>query len=169
MKTFILLSAIPGSGKSTWAEQYRLSHENVHVVSSDEIRKELGGAYQNFDHEKEVWDTFQARIAKFRDEAEEVTVIADATNFQNKTRLIYAPVEGFDKKILVVIYKPIEQVLETNKKRNPNKIVPEDVVLRMYRLWEEPSEEVLSYFDEYQRIEKWFAAPKVKKSYTYKD
>ena len=169
MKRLIVMSAIAGSGKSRWARLYKESHENVFIVSSDEIRKELGGAYQNFDHEKDVWDTFQARIREFRDEADEVTVIADATNFQNKTRLIYAPVEGFDKKILVVIHKPLEQVLETNRKRNPNKIVPEDVVLRMYNLWEEPSEEVLSYFDEYQRIEKWFAAPKVTKSYTYKD
>ena len=169
MKTFILLSAIPGSGKSTWAEQYRLTHENVFVVSSDEIRKELSGKYQNFDHEKEVWDLYQQRINYYRDNFDNATIIADATNFQNKTRMIYAPVEGFDKKILVVIHKPIKDVLDNNKKRNENKIVPEEVVLRMYRLWEEPSEEVLSFFDEYQRIDGWFDAPKVDESYTYKD
>ena len=116
-----------------------------------------------------MWDLYQQRINYFRDNFDNVTIIADATNFQNKTRMIYAPVEGFDKKILVVIHKPIKDVLDNNKKRNENKIVPEEVVLRMYRLWEEPSEEVLSFFDEYQRIDGWFDAPKVDESYTYKD
>ena len=169
MKTFILLSAIPGSGKSTWAEQYRLSHENVHVVSSDEIRKELGGAYQNFDHESEVWDRFETDILKLGNENEDVTVIADSTNIVNKFRIKYAKeIVGFDKKILVIIKKDLDTLLKQNKIRNEGRIVPDDAILRMWNSWEEPNDEVKSLYDEIIVIDKWFESPNVKEEFHYK-
>ena len=103
MKTFILLSALPGSGKSTWSEEYRLTHKNVFVVSSDALRVEIGGAIQNNQHEDEVWARFRGDILKYRDTSNDVTVIADATNITNWHRKFYAEhAQGFDKKILVI-------------------------------------------------------------------
>lgn len=170
MKTFILLSAVAGSGKSTWAEQYRLTHKNVFIVSSDKLRKELGGAYQNFEHETEVWDRFSKDIAKYRDAADDVTVIADSTNIINKFRKFYGEtVTGFDKKILVVIRKDLDTILETNKQRNSNRVVPDGAIQHMYDIWEEPDEEVLKLYDEYIRIDKWFDSPKVKDDFHYDD
>lgn len=168
MRTFILLSAVPGAGKSTWAEQYRLSHKHVFVVSSDELRKELTGAYQNFEHEKEMWDLFLHRINEYGAKYDDATVIADATNLENKFRLFYADnAIGFDKKILVVLKKPYDVVLRQNKQRNENKIVPEDVIERMWKTFEEPSEEVIDKYDEYIVIYKWFDSSKVKESFHY--
>jgi len=169
MKTFILLSAVPGAGKSTWAEQYRLTHKHVYVVSSDDIRKELTGEYQNFEHEKEVWDLFFRRIHEYRDKHEDVTVIADSTNIENKYRLIYAQkVEGFDRKELVVLKKSLDVILRQNKERNENKIVPENIVISMFNKYEEPSDEVIDLFDEYVVIYKWFDSSKVKQSFHFK-
>ncbi len=169
MKTFILLVGVPGAGKSTWAEQYRLTHKHTFVVSSDEIRKELSGVYQNFDHEKEVWEIFLSRILEYKDKYEDVTVIADATNLENKFRLFYAEkTVGYDKKILVVIKKSMDVVLRQNKERNESKIVPEDVIKRMWNTYEEPSDEVIDKYDEYIVIYKWFDSSKVKDSFHYK-
>lgn len=168
MKTFILLSAIPGSGKSTWAEQYRLTHKNVFVVSSDALRKELGGAYKNLDHEQEVWKRFLEDIFKYRDIEKDVTVIADSTNIINKFRIFYGKtITGFDKKILVVIKKNKEQTLQTNKLRSETRIIPDNVIENMFNVWEEPDEETLSYFDEYIVVDKWFPSPKVKDNFHY--
>ena len=170
MKTFILLSAIPGAGKSTWAEQYRLTHENVLVVSSDDIRKEITGEYQNFEHEKEVWELFFNRIIEYRDKYEDVTVIADSTNAQNKYRMIYAEkVTGFDRKVLIVFKKTLETILRQNKQRSENKIVPEPILKAMWESYEDPSEEVIDKFDEYVVIYKWFDSSRVKKSFHYKE
>ena len=170
MKTFILLSAIPGSGKSTWAEQYRLTHKNVFVVSSDGLRKELGGAYQNFEHEAEVWKRFSEDISKYRDAADDVTVIADSTNIINKFRIFYGQtVTGFDKKILVVIKKNKEKTFETNKLRNQNRVVPDYAMERMFENWEEPNQEALSYYDEYIVVDKWFDSPNVTENFHYQD
>lgn len=169
MKIFILLSAVPGAGKSTWAEQYRLTHKHVLVVSSDEIRKEITGEYQNLEHEKEVWDLFFRRILEYRDKYDDVTVIADSTNVQNKYRKIYAEkVTGFDRKILIVLKKPLEVILKQNKERNESKIVPEHIVRSMYESYEEPTDEIIDSFDEYVVIYKWFDSSKVKQSFHYK-
>ena len=170
MKTFILLSAIAGSGKSTWAEQYRLTHKNVFVVSSDAIRKELTGSIKNLEHEQEVWEKYDEYINKYRDLYEDVTVIADSTNIYNKFRIFYGKnVQGFDKKILVVIKKNKSQTLKTNQLRSESKIVPPDVIKNMFEEWEEPDEETLSYFDEYIVVDKWFPSPNVKDDFHYQD
>lgn len=169
MKTFILLSAIPGSGKSTWAEQYRLTHENVHVVASDELRMELGGAYQNFEHEKEVWERFFSDICKYRDLSEDVTVIADSTNISNKFRKYYAEnLTGFDRKILVIFKKDINTIKETNKKRNEGRIVPDYAIERMMQNWEEPDEDVKRLYNEIIVVNKWFESPDVKTEFHYR-
>jgi len=170
MKTFILLSAVAGSGKSTWAEQYRLTHKNVFIVSSDGLRKELGGAYQNFEHEAEVWKRFYSDIEKYRDAYDDVTVIADSTNILNKFRILYGKnLTGFDKKILVVIKKTKEEILRTNRLRNENKIVPDYAIENMVKIWEEPDEECLSCYDEVIRIDGWFDSPKVKDDFHYNE
>lgn len=170
MKTFILLSAIAGSGKSTWAEQYRLTHKNVFIVSSDGLRKELGGAYQNFEHEAEVWRRFYSDIEKYRDSMDDVTVIADSTNIINKFRILYGKnLTGFDKKILVLIKKSKEEILKANRLRNENRIVPDEAIERMCNNWEDPDEETLSYYDEVIVVDKWFDSPKVKEEFHYKE
>ena len=139
------------------------------MVSSDEIRKEITGEYQNLEHEKEVWDLFFRRILEYRDKHDDVTVIADSTNVQNKYRKIYAEkVTGFDRKILIALKKPLEVILKQNKERNESKIVPEHIVRSMYESYEEPTDEIIDSFDEYVVIYKWFDSSKVKQSFHYK-
>ena len=93
MKTLIVLSAVAGAGKSTWAEQYRKTHHHVHVVSSDEIRKELTGKYSDLSHDKEMWRIYFDRIREYAAKDQDVTVIADSTNILNKYRLLYKDVD----------------------------------------------------------------------------
>lgn len=150
MKTFILLCGLPGVGKSTWAENYKKTHKNVYIVASDELRMEVGGAYQNFDHEAEIWKLFFDRIIEYKDKAEDVTVIADSTNIENRFRLYYGQnVTGYDKKILVVLKKNVDIVKKQNVDREPGRIVPDEVIDRMNAKFEEPTDEVLALYDEY--------------------
>ncbi|HAV19967.1 MAG TPA: hypothetical protein DCX17_02955 [Firmicutes bacterium] len=150
MKTFILLSAVPGAGKSTWASAYASSHDNVYIVSSDEVRKEVTGFYQNFDQEPLVWETFRKRIHEYATMHEEATVIADAVNDTNVLRKYYATeAKEFDKKVLVYIDKPVDVVLVQNKLRRSDKWVREEVIYMYFKKMEPPTEEVINMFDEY--------------------
>lgn len=157
VKTFYLLSAIPGSGKSTWAKMYKNTHENVFIVSSDELRLELFGGVQNFSNEKLVWDTFLKRINDYARNHEDCVVIADATNLENKFRMFYfenTPL--FDRHILVLFPLPFSQCVKQNKEREKERIVPYKVLERLNSQYEDPSEEVISSYDEILKVEKDF-------------
>ena len=130
MKVLLALCAIPGAGKSTWAKHYKINHkdENVFIVSSDEIRKELTGVYSNLEHEKDVWEIYFKRINILRDSNPNCTIIADSTNIINAHRKILGNLPGFDKKVLVVISKELPVILERNRQRDRAKYVPEEEV-----------------------------------------
>ena len=89
MKTLIMLSAIPASGKSTWARNYKEQHENTYIISSDGIRMELtNGDYHDRSKQAEVWKVFSERIHEFG-KIDNVTVILDALNDTNALREKY--------------------------------------------------------------------------------
>ena len=163
MKHLITLCAVAGAGKSTYAKHYKMNHkdENVFIVSSDEIRKELTGVYSNLNYEKEVWDLYFKRIDILRDSNPDCTIIADSTNILNKYRKILGEIPGFDKKTLVLITKELPVILERNKLRDHAKYVPEAAIKVMYENWEQVDEETASLFDEIIHLDGWFDKEKI--------
>ena len=149
MRTLILLSAIPGSGKSTWSRTYQNEHPNTFIIASDEVRTEIAGDPQNFNHEAEVWETFLNRINAYANTYEDCTVIADSTNLLNEYRLFYQKsTPKFDKHILVVFQIPYEICVKQNKMRQHSRIVPDYAMDRMHEMFEQPSQEVMDVYDE---------------------
>ena len=163
MKHLIVLSAIAGAGKSTYAKHYKINHtdENVFIVSSDEIRKELTGVYSNMDYDKEMWEIYFKRINILRDANEDCTIIADSTNILNKFRKIPGNLPGFDKKTLVVITKELPLILERNKIRDHSKYVPENAIKQMWNDWEKVDEETAKLFNEIIYMDGWFDKTKI--------
>jgi len=114
------------------------------------VRKEVTGAYQIFNQEPKVWETFRRRIHEYAKLGEDVTIIADAVNDTNSLRKYYAnEASEFDKKIFVFIEKPVDVVLAQNHMRRQDKWVPEDVIMMFYKKVEQPSEEVISLYHEF--------------------
>ena len=151
MATMILLSAIPGSGKSTWAKEYQSTHPNTYIVASDEVRKRVSGSTHNFDREALVWETFLNDINEHA--KEDCTVIADATNLQNRFRKYYfESTPGFVKHILVVFDIPFEVCMKQNLLRSKDRIVPEAAMISMRKEFETPIQEVIDLYDEYYYI-----------------
>ena len=162
MRTFILLSAIPGSGKSTWARTYAEEHPNTFIVASDELRCKIAGSPQAFDHEEEVWDAFLNEINGYADQYEDCTVIADATNLRNQFREFYCKsTPKFDKHILVVFQIPFEICLKQNRMRTRSRIVPDLAMIQMFRTFEKPSEAVMDMYDEVLIIGKSYHSKEV--------
>lgn len=157
MKTLIVLSAVPGSGKSTWANKYQKEHKNTYIISSDEIRKEITGQYQDFSRQKDVWDLFEKRTLDYSKKEEDLTVILDAVIDLDTLRVKYAELgKDYDKKVLVVIIKSLEDIKVFNKERPLEKWVPDEVLNTLYNKFELPSEEVIKLYDEYIFIENKF-------------
>ena len=153
MKTLIVLSAMPGSGKSTWAKKYQEEHPHTLIISSDKIRCELTGSMQNFSKQNEVWELFSFRIHEYANKYDDVTVILDALNDLNSLREKYVKENPeYDRYELILFPRTIEQIRYFNKQRNKNAVVPDDQLDMLINKWEQPSEEIIKLFDNIQEI-----------------
>ena len=149
-----MLSAIPASGKSTWAGKYQATHRDVYIVSSDAIRMELtNGVYGDQSKQKQVWELYSKRIHEFAALKDDVTVILDALNDTNELRKKYVEENPeFDKYILVLFNGTAERSRYLNKQRPTNMSVPEDIMTILINKFEEPTEEIKDLFDEIWEI-----------------
>ena len=149
MKTLIMLSAFPASGKSTWAKKYKETHDNVVILNSDLIRMEIThGDYMDHSHQKEVWELFEKRIHE-NGQKENITVILDALNDVNEVRLKYlTTTPEFDKKILIMFPSNLEKSQRLNGLRDPLHRVPDDILVGLYNKFEEPNDEVYKNINE---------------------
>ena len=157
MRKLIVLSAPPGSGKSTWAKQYIAKNPNTVIISSDEIRYEITGQYPDVSKQEEVWELFEKRLVDFATRDDNADVILDALVDLNSLRIKYAELgKNYKRKILVVLYKPYNELVKNNKDRQPEKWVPDDVMQMLYNKFERPTKEVIDMYDEYIYIDKYF-------------
>lgn len=157
MKKLIIMSAIPGSGKSTWAKKYQKEHENVYIISSDEIRHELTGSYTDFSRQPEVWSLFSKRIHEYALKGDDITVILDALCDLNMLREKYVRENPeYDYYELVLIKKPIEQIQYLNHQRPEENWVPDDALNMLINKFEDPTEDVLKLFNNVQIIDYFF-------------
>lgn len=115
--TLYIMCGLSGSGKSTIATQIANENPNTVIVSSDEIREELTGNYENQEHNEEVFKIFHHRIRKNLENKK--NVIADATNLTMKSRraIIMKVHDSNVRKICVIIPKPFERCKEDNLHR----------------------------------------------------
>ena len=153
MKTLIMLSAMPGSGKSTWAKAYSEAHPHPLMVSSDEIRFGLTGTNQDFSKQKEVWELFSFRIHEYAKKYDDVTVILDALTDLNMLREKYVKENPeYDEYVLVLFPRTVEQIRFYNKQRQESSIVPDEQLEMLINKWEEPTEEIKKLFNRVEEI-----------------
>lgn len=150
-----MLSAVPASGKTTWAKKYQEEHPNTYIVNSDDIRMEVThGDYQDHTKQKEVWELFEKRIHEYG-AIPDCTVILDALNDVNVVRLKYlSTTPEFDKKILILFPTTLDRSKFYNGQRDEKVRVPKQILVELNHKFEEPSEEVLKLVDEVRTI-KW--------------
>lgn len=154
MKTLILLTAIPASGKSTWAKNYKETHPNTLIISSDAIRFEVTGSYNDHTQQPKVWQIFEDRIHEYG-KIDGVTVILDALNDRNDIRLKYLKCSPeYDKKIMVIFPNKYEDSKRFNDMRKDGTRVPDEALIELVKKFEQPSQEVLDLVDEVIEI-KW--------------
>lgn len=138
MAKLIMLCGLPGSGKSTWAENNK-EKLNAVVHSSDAIREELGDINDQSQNDL-VFNTLHKRVKE--DLLNGKNVIYDSTGLKRKNRLHLlnnilkdVPCE----KICVLFATPYECCIKNNNTRDRK--VPEHVIERMYKNFEVPCEQ----------------------------
>jgi len=129
----------PGSGKSTTIQKLGLQK---HTLSSDMIRQLFGAPVLDINgefvisskNEREVWKTFD-HMVHIRMKNGELLVL-DATHASKRNfYAYYSMAKEYGYKIGCIDFAdmPLEIILERNAGRPSLKVVPEDVVRRMYK------------------------------------
>ena len=145
VSTIILTIGIPGAGKTTWVQDYVSAHHAVHVVSSDEIRKELTGTVVCDPRQSPaIHDEARRRVKDILDNPEKYghtgcagpVIIVDSTNVELEEWIKYRDLHPtlFLAKIFDVT--PAE-AMARQAMRVENRIVPQDVVEKKWKQLQE--------------------------------
>ena len=135
MSKLIVMCGLPGSGKTSYAEQLALEGNYV-IHSSDKIREELGDINDQ-NKNAEVFKILHQRIKN--DLQNGKNVIYDATNLSRKKRVsfIRRELKGIScYKICVLMATPWECCLAQNFARERH--VPEEAMNKMYKRFQMP-------------------------------
>lgn len=135
----IIVVGVPGSGKSTISKEIANINNNVKIVSSDAMRKELFGSEDTQENPKLVFGKLNERTAEYLEKG--YSVIYDATNIHSKGRK--ATLENFKDKYSTAIAIYVDTDIKEAKLRNSKRerVVPEEVIDRMYSKLKTPSKD----------------------------
>lgn len=145
MNILIVLCGLPGSGKSTYAN-YLTESGHFERVSTDEIRKRFYGNENIQGDGKEIFNTAFFHLQTFG--LIKKNCVLDATNITSRARrrVVQECRKFYDLIICKYIDTPLDVCLQRNSQRE--RIVPEEVILRMHHNFTMPSrEEGFDYVD----------------------
>ena len=141
MAKLIILCGLPGSGKSTYAENYKAVDDaifegNTVIHSSDAIRKELFGDESSQENNARVFELMRKRTIE--DLKAGKTVIYDATNVTRKGRrsaIACAHPTNDTVECHVVWADPNECIRRDSERK---RTVGKEVIDKMLRRWQSP-------------------------------
>lgn len=148
MAKLIVLSGVPGSGKSYFARLLKKAKgSHVFIVSSDELRNMVGGSPQNFEFESVVWKMFY-ELPKLYAIDNDALVVLDATQIIKKYRTDAVKcLRTFFDDIDLVVFQ-IDKALVNFQNLQREWAVPQDVLDKFYSDFTLPDAEEIAFFDQ---------------------
>jgi predicted kinase len=142
----IVLVGLPGAGKSEYAKE--LAEEGYVICSSDEVRGRMFGNANDQDHNAEVFQILHKEIRAHLMDGD--SVVYDACNIHSKRRKAFLDTlkDIRCKKSAHVITTPYRSCIDQNRGRE--RVVPNEVIDRMYKHWQTPS--MWEGFDEIELV-----------------
>ena len=159
MNKLIVLSGVPGSGKSYISlllKERRKSH--LYIVSSDNLRAQIGGSQTNLSNEKLVWDMYY-RLAKVYSLDKQGIVVLDSTNAKTEFRVdkVLPLKKSFNEVDLVVFKLDKITVMEQNLDRKYP--IPSDALEKLIDNFEDIGEREKEFFDNIYIVDKHDLTP----------
>ena len=152
MKSLVMISGLPGSGKSTYLREHIKEYKNPIRIDSDETRRVMFGSYLTFPKNMYIIYDHMIEIAnnlydKYKDK--DLTIIMDSTFLDNFKREHFINLlKHFDYyKLIIFKTTDLNFNFANNKKRIKEKWVPENVILNMVKEIEPLSPYLMNKFN----------------------
>lgn len=147
MNKLIILAGVPGSGKSYFSSTIKkIKTSHVYVVSSDQLRKEIGGAQSVLKYDDLMWDIF-INLAKTYALDKDGIVILDATHINSELRVKRNEClkKLFNETYLVVWN--IDKLVVLNQNLQREYPIPIEAMNMFFEKFEMPDETDKAFFD----------------------
>lgn len=154
MNKLIVLSGVPGSGKSyiSILLKERKKDGHIYVVSSDKIRAQIGGNQQNFNNEELTWKMYYQLANVYANDPDGIVVL-DSTNAKRIYRI--DPIRQFKEKfdeIDLVMFK-LDKVTVMRQNLDRDYPIPSQALERLINEFEDINEEDKKFFDNIYFVE----------------
>ena len=147
MNKLIILSGVPGSGKSYFSAALKKAKKaHVYIVSSDALRDTIIGNQQDLSQDRLMWKMYY-KLAYVYSIDPDAIVVLDATHSTSFFRIeatknlkpMFAEIDlvSFDMPKDVVLYQNIHRDFP----------IPEDILLKLIDKFEAPDEKDKEYFN----------------------
>lgn len=147
-KHLVLMCGVPGSGKSTVANNMKMrdTQNRVIIISRDAIRFALVAEDEPyFSREKLVFDVYCKKIQEAIDNINGPEfIICDATHINQASRnkvLDQLKLDNVHTLSVIVVRPSLDETLKRNRKRFGRERVPDSAIKRMYEQFEDPIED----------------------------
>lgn len=159
MNKLIVLSGVPGSGKSYFSKTVKkIKNNHVYIVSSDELRREITGSQSNLNEEELMWKIFYSLAKTFSLDKEGI-VILDATHTSTYLRVDKnKELKKLFDQIILVMWNVDHQVV-SNQNLQREYPIPPEVLDEFFKIFELPSERDYEFFDKVLMINSNDIAP----------
>ena len=152
--TIIILIGIPGSGKSRWATKYQKRHNNIHIVSTDQIRKELTGCEQCIDPSQNgmIHDEARKRVKAIMDDPNNYggnhgmgpEIIVDSTNVDWQE---WAKYRALNPTAMLALPFNVDVDTAMDNQRHRERQVPREILEMKWKQMQENKHLFPRYFD----------------------
>lgn len=147
MNKLVVLSGVPGSGKSYFSntlKKVRGSH--VYVISSDSLRTLITGVQNDLSCDELVWAFFY-NLAKVYALDKDGIVVLDATNYSSEKRISsLKDIKSLFSEVDLVSFNIDQQVVSNQNLQREYPIAPE-VLDRFFEIFEKPTKADEEFFD----------------------
>lgn len=153
MNKLVILSGVPGSGKSYFSKTIKkIKNKHVYIISSDELRLLICGNQSSLECEELMWKMF-IELAKVYSLDKDGVVILDATHVSSELRVGRAKElkDLFDEIILVMWNINKATVFNQNFQREHP--IPPEALEKFIKIFELPTEQDKEIFDKIVIVE----------------